>query len=64
MRTRGWVVKDSNCLEYWTDEDSNLGSRKEARVYLTKFCAVAARDLVCSASCCRVYRLTSRPRKS
>ncbi len=59
MRTRGWVVKCGFC--YWTTGVGvpRLG-RQLARVFLTKMCAVAARDVVCNKDCCKVFRLTSR----
>lgn len=62
MKTKGWVVKSGSM--YWRNDDTYLTeNRKEARVFLTKMCAFAARNSTCAAWCCRVYRLTSRPRK-
>lgn len=63
VRTRGWVVKniDDHNPYYWRDADSNVAlGRTDARVFLTRFEAFAARDEVCSASCCTVFRLTRR----
>ncbi len=73
MRTRGWVVKHTadGRKGYWKTTDqspTNRGTRKQARVFLTRACAFAAlqalRDeLGNSVTCCKVFRLTSRPGK-
>ena len=60
MKTRGWVIRCADD-QYWINEDSDLSiERADARVFLTRGEAFAARNDVCSKHCCIVYRLTRR----
>ncbi len=66
IRTRGWIIRcQLSAGDYWYDSgtsgDLELGdSPGSAYVFLTRFEAFAARNGVCSSTCCKVFRRATR----